>query len=285
MSRQRGSISRPITRAAPRRPPIRAAGRRIAPTVRPVVARRPAAIRRRVVRRGVVRGWRPPGGGWPRRRRPLWLRRRWGWGGPWPFLPDGYPLDDVDSSGVRNLSEPARRSLSRLGLLSGIWQRRLAEAGPELIRFINQFYHVAGVGRVVEDCFAGRYRRAVALMAVRLSYRLTGSDSNHVQNMHFDRLIAFAPDNSPILTIAIGHRGLHYRLFPWREIHGQALRRQLRRDQLTFSSPDKVRWVFSRRAMPSEARLQEQIRQALGKVGGQGKQRWATTLGQTALTV
>jgi hypothetical protein len=154
-----------------------------------------------------------------------------------------------------SLSVAARRSLTRLGLLRGGWPDRLAAAGPELSRFINRFHDVAGVGRVIEEYFAGKYQRAVARMAVRLSERLAARDHDFRRGLRFDRRISFAPDGQPIHTIAVNHRGVTFRLFPWRRLHRAAILRQVRRDRLVFGSAERVRWVFSRRLAPSAAAL------------------------------
>jgi hypothetical protein len=155
--------------------------------------------------------------------------------------------------------------LERLGLLRGGWPERLAAAGPQLARFINRFHDVAGAGRVIEEYFAGAYQRAVAGMAVRLSERLASRDPDFRRGLHFDRRISFAPDGQPILTVVVGYRGLHYRLFPWRRLNRPALGRQLQRDRLVFGSPARVRWIFDRRLMPvSKNRLTADMRQMLG---------------------
>lgn len=288
-SRGSGGAYRPPVTVRQARP---AAMRRAARRPRPMAGRRvisPSAARsiRPAVRRGYPPRRRRFRGVRPRWRRGFWSRRWWDWGGPWPLYPypDDFPFGDVGSPAIDSLSEPARRSLSRLGLLSGVWRRRLAAAGPELTRFINRFHRVAGVGRVIEDCFAGRYRRAVALMAIRLSHQLAGSHPARARNLYFDRQITFAPDNSPTLTVVVDYKGFQHRLFPWRRLHGQALRRQMRRDKLMAGAPREVRWVFSRRAMPSGNRLRDQLYRVLSDGGGQDDRRWAEALGRTALIV
>jgi hypothetical protein len=187
--------------------------------------------------------------------------------------------------GNTRLSGPARRSLRRLGLLDGVWQKRLAGSNPELSRFINRFHRVAGVGRVVEDYFVGHYQRAVARMAMRLSLRLTSGATDFERNLHFDRRITFAPGGDSILVVVVGYKGLHYRLFPWRRLHNRALRRQLRRDRLTFHSPDKIRWVFDRRGRGSVQSLRNELRRSLGDSSGQAERRWGDTLARTALLI
>jgi hypothetical protein len=201
---------------------------------------------------------------------------------PWPYWADDYPIEpypieDIGEPGWTDrspagppegppgLSSGARASLSRLGLLRGNWPRRLATAGPELSRFINRFHEMAGARHVIEEYFAGRYQRAVALMAIRLSERLAARDPDFRRGLHFDRRISFAPDGQPILTVVVGYRGLHYRLFPWRRLNRSALERQLQRDRLVFGSPARVRWMFDRRLMPvSKNRMAADLRQMLG---------------------
>jgi hypothetical protein len=170
---------------------------------------------------------------------------------------------DGEPAGMPGLSATARHSLARLGLLRGGWPERLAAAGPELARFINHFHDVAGVGRVIEEYFAGAYQRAVARMAVRLSEWLAARDPDFRRGLRFDRRIAFAPDGQPIHTIAVNHRGVTFRLFPWRRLHRAALFRQLRRDRLVFGSTERVRWVFSRHLAPSAAALAGRMRAVL----------------------
>jgi hypothetical protein len=173
---------------------------------------------------------------------------------------DGAPTAPPD--GPPGLSLAARRSLARLGLLRGGWPRRLVSAGPELTRFINRFHDVAGVGRVLEEYFAGRYQRAVARMAIRLSERLAARDPAFRPRLHYDRRISFAPDGQPILTIVVGYRGIHYYLFPWRRLHRTALWRQFRRDRLVFGPSDRVRWVFARGLAQSVGELAARVRRA-----------------------
>lgn len=216
----------------------------------------------------------------PRRHRPLWADS-----GLWPYgAIDDYPLDDTVEPGDTRLSVPARQTLNGLGLLDGIWRQRLDRAGADLIEFLNQFHRAAGIGRVVEDYFAGRYQRAVTRMAMRLSRRLAGDDPDARQNLHFDRRISFAPDGQPILVTVIVYRGLHYRLFPWQRLHQKALQHQVRRDRLTYHQPNWVRWVFDRRGMPP-ARLRAELRRRLAGGGGTDGHRWADALARTALTV
>jgi hypothetical protein len=119
------------------------------------------------------------------------------------------------------------------------------------------------VGRVIEEYFAGKYQRAVARMAVGLSERLAARDHDFRRGLRFDRRISFAPDGQPIHTIAVNHRGVHFRLFPWRRLHRAAMLRQLRRDRLVFGSEEKVRWVFNRRLAPSAAALAGRMRAVL----------------------
>jgi hypothetical protein len=170
---------------------------------------------------------------------------------------------DGEPAGLPGLSAAARRSLARLGLLRGGWPERLAAAGPKLARFINHFHDVAGVGRVIEEYFAGKYQRAVARMAVHLSERLATRDPDFQRGLRFDRRIAFAPDGQPIHTLTVNHRGVTFRLFPWRRLHRTAMLRQLRRDRLVFGSTERVRWVFSRRLAPSAVSLAGRVRAVL----------------------
>jgi hypothetical protein len=135
-------------------------------------------------------------------------------------------------------------------------------ADPVLLLFVNRFHDIAGVGQVVEAYFAGNYQRAVARMAIRLTERLAARDPAFRPRLHYDRRISFAPDSQPILTVVVGYRGIHYRLFPWRRLHRTAMLRQLRRDRLVFSSPDRVRWVFDRRLAPSVGELAARVRRA-----------------------
>lgn len=246
MGRRRGGG---MARSAARRT-VRSAARPVAGT-----AARP--------RRGIAGpdrrrpGIRRPGKHWHGKK---WPRRR-GWGAPWPVWPDVIPLDDgTATAGIddllpgeptqgEGLSPAARRSLARLGLLRGVWPERLRTGGPALAAFLNRFHAVAGVGRVVEDYFASPYARAAARMAIRLSERLATRSPGFRRELHYDRRIAFAPDGQPILAIVVGHRGVHYRLLPWRRLHAAAMRRQARRDRVAFGSPDRVRWVFDRRLM------------------------------------
>lgn len=244
MGRRRGGMARVAARPAPRRQ--RPATR--PPAAQPGTRRR--ATRQPGERTGVGSRPRPP-------------RRRWGYGAPWP---DVYPVDDVvapawgndlspgDPGEMAGLSAAARRSLARLGLLRGVWPARLRNGGPALAGFLNRFHAVAGVGRVVEDYFDSPYARAAALLAMRLSERLAARSDGFQRELHYDRRITFAPDGQPILAIVVGHRGVHYRLFPWRRLHEAALRRQMRRDRLAFGSPDRVRWVFDRKLMAAPTR-------------------------------
>jgi len=166
--------------------------------------------------------------------------------------------------------------LNQLGFRRGNWPRRLASADPEFRRFINRFYDVAGVHHLIEAYFAGRYQRAAARLAIRLSERLATRHPDLRRVLHFDRRIAFAPDGQPILTLAVEWRGIHYHFFPWRRLYPAALRRQLRRDRLVFGSPDRVRWVFGRGLAPSAGELAGQIRRALS--GGRSAGRSAPPL-------
>ena len=223
----------------------------------------------------------------PRKRPPSYRWRHRYWGSPWPYLlPVDYVSNDV-IPGSNQLSAKANKTLHRLGLQGGIWRARWAEAEPELIRFINRFHRATGLNRVLEDYYQGRYWRVVAQMAMRLSLRLAGNNADYARTLHFDRRITLAPDNNPIVSIVVGYKGVHYRLFPWRRLHSQALRRQLRRDAMAYGNPQSIRWVFSSKRLKTgtDGQLRNQLRRILDDSGGQTERRWASTLGRTALVI
>lgn len=246
----------------------------------------------------MARKTRSPGGPRPSARRPRYRLRRggylprlWDWRSPYPW--GDLPIEDTDVIGVDidpgavsgELSQAARRTLRRKGLLSGVWRRRLADADPQLVSFINRFHHVAGMERVLEDLYNDPYRQAVARMAMRLSQRLASQDPDIIQTLHFDRRVGFAPDGKPILNVVAGHREVHYRFMPWKRLYASPIRAQLRRDALVFGAPGRIRWVFDHQRFPTARRLAQQLRQTAGTSNWRGARRWLAAIDRLIIQV
>ncbi len=129
-------------------------------------------------------------------------------------------------------------------MLQGIWASRLAQASPDLVRFINRFHRVAGFQHVVQDRFAGPTRRTRARLAQRLAHRLANRDPNFARSMAFQRVLGVALGGHPLATVDLLHRGRRYHLLPWRRLHPRAVQQQLLRDMALAAGPGQVVWVF-----------------------------------------
>jgi hypothetical protein len=273
---QRQSRARPVVI---RRRPVRAKRRPLKKSrrahARPAIFR-PRSRKLRPARRRL----------WLRRRRPALRRYRW-WDRGYPFLIDWgpYPITGTGAPLGRGLSNSVRRSLLRKGLLDGIWRRRLVQASPEIIRFVNRFHRVTGLERVLEDLFSDKYRRAAARMAIRLSHRLANDDPDFVQNLYYDRRLSHVLDSGPTLTVAVGYRGLHYLLMPLQRLRSTALLRQLRCDMRVFGSPGRVRWTFCRNLKSSKGGLIASLRRLLSKEDEPAVRRWLAALKRIVVTV
>ncbi len=259
-------------RSVPRRP---APARRLRPRRRtrprrslpPRPARRRPRIRRRPVpgvRRSRVRR--------PRVIRPVvWVSNR-------PWLPTSpLPATQVvvrtpasrtrsprPLPGPQAIHTQARRALDRAGMLQGIWASRLAQASPDLVRFINRFHRVTGFQHVVQDRFGVPARQARARLAQRLAHRLANRDPNFARRMAFQRVLGMALGGHPLVTVDVLHRGRRHRLLPWPQLHPRAVQQQLLRDMALAAGPGRVVWVFDgRRLNVDRSTLLASLRRAL----------------------
>ena len=170
--------------------------------------------------------------------------------------------------GPQAIHSQARRALARFGMLQGIWASRLAQASPDLVRFINRFHRVAGFQRVVQDRFAGPARAARARLTQRLAHRLANRDPNFVGRMAFQRVVGVALGGHPLITVDLIHRERRYHLLPWTQLHPWAVQQQLLRDMALATGPGAVRWVFDgRRLGLDRGRLLRSLRQLLQDPG------------------
>lgn len=270
------STRTPRIRGAPGRPALRSRPR----PARPLASSRPRPMggvpltgRRPPIRRP----WTPGRSGprrryrrrpWSYRRRRPWLyRRRWGgwWGYPAGWVsspiwaePDAIPAGAAfgvaaayGMAGLERFSPAARASLRRLGLLRGVWPRRLAAAPPGLVRFINRFHHVAGVEEVIRDLYAGSGRKARALLAIRFARRIADRFPDSPHSISFQRSLALGPggDIIPAVELVDERSGLRYLFKPWRQLDPRRIVAHFLRDVRLHGGTLKVRWVFDGRRL------------------------------------
>jgi len=139
--------------------------------------------------------------------------------------------------------------LRQHGLWVGVWPRRLANASPRLIRFVNRHYRTAGFQHVVRDLYAGGYRREVARLAMRLAERLALRRPGTWQRLSFGQTLSIAPGGHPVRVVEVWVGRVRYQLKPWSRLDPQAVRRQLRRDRALFGPASALRWVFDGRRL------------------------------------
>jgi hypothetical protein len=228
---------------------------------------------------------------WWRYRRPWNWRRRYGrwiypryWYWSWPVT-TGAPLPLV------RISHAARASLRKHGLLSEVWSRRLAGANPQLLRFINRFHRAPGFKWVVRAYYDQRYSRAGTRHLMRVAQRM----ADH--NPDFRALIRFRPAKSyrsngrPVRAINIVGEGVHYRPLSWSRISALATKRLLKHDINRYDSPNRVRWVFSRRLLGMSKRgVVRTVQRALiepysSANGNANRVRWLEALDRTIIVV
>lgn len=260
--------------------------RRLASTIRP--QSRVPRVRRRPVPRPL-----PPSLS-RRRRQPRPGSRRWCLRRPWSAWcrPAYRPPAQVSINLPRpqgpprldRLTPEARRTLRQRGLLSGAWPERLAGAGEGLIRFINRFHRVSGFEVPLRDYFAGRYRRAMARVAIRLARHLASRYPGFARTMTFERAVGFAPGGIPIRTIEVVHRGVRYVLYPASRLDGPAIEQYFWRNASLFQDPARVRLVFDgtrlglqrRQVVESLQRILARARPGAGM--GPSDRRWLASL-------
>lgn len=159
-------------------------------------------------------------------------------------LPSQGEPQPLQQPGLARINSQAQRLLRQRGLLTGVWSDRLANASPRLIRFINRFHRASGFERVIRDYFAGLYKRAGAILAMRLAHRLADRSPDFSRRLSFERVLGFAPGGHPVHALEIVRNGMHYKLKPWSRLYPFALRGQFLRDVALFGRPDQIRWVF-----------------------------------------
>lgn len=275
-------MPRPAIRPAPVRRPVLnvSRSRGLRPAVRRAVTQ-PWASRGKKAKIGLRRSSRFPLSGrgprkprfgrytrrWPRwRRYPYW--RGTVWGGGYAGVP---PLDFHPEA----FSEAARAELARLGLLKGVWERRVESGGPALAAFVNRFYRAAGFEHVVRAYFGGKLLRRTARLAMRLAFRLASGKPGAWRWLSFERLQRAAVGGGLVSGLALMRGNHRYLLLPWPRLDPAAVRRQRRLDLLRYGQAAPLRWVLDRRQLranprgwPSPRQLAPRVRDMIGSQPG-----------------
>jgi hypothetical protein len=151
-------------------------------------------------------------------------------------------------------------------MLSGLWVERLRRADADLVAFANRFHAVPGFHLVVRHSFGGRYRRAVARLAMRAAARLADRRPEFHSSAAFEQAVGFLPGGEPLLTLELAFRGVRYKFLPWARVDGRGAARLLRRSATLHARPERARWVFPRSAGP-RAEIARSLRRALARRG------------------
>jgi hypothetical protein len=176
------------------------------------------------------------------------------------------------SAELRRYDRPALAALWRRDMLSGLWVRRLRRADPSLVEFANNFHAVPGFHLVVRHFFGGRYRRAVARLAMRVAARLAERRPDFHSSAAFEQAVGYLPGGEPLLTPELIFRGICYKFLPWARVDGRGALRLLRRSAMLHARPESVRWVFPGDA----ARRAEIVRAIRGMMHRTGSRRRLT---------
>lgn len=179
-------------------------------------------------------------------------RRRWWWGTRFPLWDHDWAVDVYNASlstGLSGLTESARRSLWRSGLLSQGWVYRLRQAPESLIQFIRRFHNITGFEHTVKAFFGNTMQKRAALMSIKLIRSLVQRIPDYSARMLLTQAIGYAPHGAIYLTPQLELDGRHYIFLPWVELDERTVRRQFACDQQLFDSPETVRWVLSSKAL------------------------------------